>query len=226
MKSCKPVLMVFLIFLSGCCSLNSSGKQIKSLEGSLGALSHKFELARKENINLKEELLLFKKNQDIDTRRFVMAQDTFSKELSAGDDGDSVSVEITDKGLIICILSEKLFVSASDALSDQGRAFLDKITALINSEFPNNFIYIEGYTDNQSLAVFEWKSDWEFSFARALSVLKYFTEKKGFDPLRLSASGFGQYRPRALNETKAGRRLNRRIEIVVSPQKLRHAKTL
>jgi len=226
MNKDRLIFTVFLIFLSGCCSLNSSGRQIKNLEVNLGVLSNKFELTRKENIDLKEELLLFKKNQDIDTRRFVTAQDTFSKELSVGAPDGVVSVEITDKGLIICILSEKLFVSASDALSDQGKAFLDKIAVLINSEFLNNFIYIEGYTDNQSLAVFEWKSDWEFSFARALSVLKYFTEKKGFDPLRLSASGFGQYRPRASNETKEGRRLNRRIEIVISPQKLRHAKTL
>ncbi len=99
---------------------------------------------------------------------------------------------------------------------------MDRVLEICRVEFPDNYLYIEGHTDNQSLAVFEWKSDWDFSFARALSVVDYFTVKKGTDPLKLSASGFGRYRPRTSNDTKEGRSLNRRVEIIVSPQRLKH----
>ena len=55
------------------------------------------------------------------------------------------------------------------------------------------------------------------SLHRAYSVLK-FLESEGIDPERLSASGYGEYRPVASNATKEGRQLNRRVEIVVLPR--------
>ncbi|MBI5873927.1 MAG: OmpA family protein [Candidatus Omnitrophica bacterium] len=219
MKIRATQFFIIALFLAGCASTRPEKERMDSLTVQLESASHKFELAKRENLNLKKELILFKKYQDIDTARFIAAQADFEKELAGEISAGEVWIQMTDRGLIVVIDAEKLFVSASNALSDPGKEFLGKITGLIGQYFVTNYIYIEGHTDNQSLAVFEWKSDWEFSFARALSILKYFTEKKGMDPLRFSASGFGQYRPRASNDTKEGRRLNRRIEIVISPQK-------
>ncbi len=215
------IFLLFLVLLSGCAT-DSCEEVAAGLKKDLGVVNHKFELAKRENLTLKKELLLFKKSQDIDTQNFILAQEAFLKVLEKDVKAGDISVHLTDKGLVVSVLSEKLFMSASDILSNSGKELLDKIAGLVSLYFKANYIYIEGHTDNQSLAVFEWKSDWEFSFARALSVLKYFSEKKGFDPLRLSASGFGQYRPKVSNTKKEGRRINRRIEIVVSPQKLRY----
>ncbi len=216
----RPII-VFLgvVFLAGCASTHREIQKIEVLEGRVDSLSQELELSRQESSNLKKELSLFKKEQQVDTERFVTAQAAFETAFSEDVKTKDVGVDMTDRGMIIIIDAEKLFVSASDGISDSGKQFLDRISEFINQYFPTNYIYIEGHTDNQSLAVFEWKSDWDFSFARALNVLKYFTEKKGVDPLRLSASGFGQYRPRASNDTKEGRRLNRRIEIIISSQR-------
>ena len=205
------------------CAGSRPSRQAEGLRQDLASVSSKFELAKKENLTLKKELLLLKKYHDIDTQKFVRSQEVFEKELAPEIDEGSVALHMTDRGLIITALSEKLFVSASDTLSDTGKAFLDRVTTLVGEHFASNYLYIEGHTDNQSLAVFEWKSDWDFSFARALSILKYLSDKRGMNPLQLSASGFGQYRPRASNDTKEGRHFNRRIEIVISPQKIRHA---
>lgn len=221
MKKRITLLVILFSFLAGCAKMPK--KEVATAwRGQAEAISHKLELAKRENLNLKKELLLFKKYQDVDTQRFIKAQEVFEKELADDIKAQDARVQMTDRGLVITVSSEKLFVTASDALSDPGKQFLDKIAVLIEAAFAKNYLYIEGHTDNQSLAVFEWKSDWDFSFARSLSVLKYFTEKKGWDPLRLSASGFGRYRPRASNETKEGRFLNRRIVIVISPQKIRN----
>lgn len=214
-------IMGLLIGLTGCAASLKDRQKIETLEHQAAVTSQKFELAKKENLNLKRELVLFKKNQDIDTKRFIQTLDLFEKRLAGEIAKDGAWVQITERGLEVTVLAERLFVTASDALSDDGKALLDTVSDVIQKEFPRNYIYIEGHTDDQSLAVFEWKTDWDFSFARALSILKYFTRNKGINPLRLSASGFGQYRPKVSNDTKEGRRLNRRMVIIISPQKIK-----
>ena len=46
-----------------------------------------------------------------------------------------------------------------------------------------------------------------------------FLQAKGIDPKRLEASGYGEYQPVAPNTTPAGRKENRRIEIVLTDMK-------
>ena len=60
-----------------------------------------------------------------------------------------------------------------------------------------------------------YATNWELSAARATAVVRFLQESAGVDPERISAIGFGQYRPIASNETNDGRRQNRRIEIVI-----------
>ena len=81
-------------------------------------------------------------------------------------------------------------------------------------------ILVEGHTDSipvtgdlQNI----YPSNWELSVARAANTVNYLENQGGIDPTRLSATGFGQQRPVAPNNTRAGRALNRRVEIVVKP---------
>jgi len=78
-------------------------------------------------------------------------------------------------------------------------------------------IGIEGHTDNVPIKHSGWKSNWELATARALSVLHYLENEQGISGERLSAIGYGEYRPVASNETKDGRKQNRRVEIVILP---------
>jgi len=190
------------------------------LEKKLTMMSTNLELAKQENRGLKNELTLFKKSENIDSRRFVDASDAFLAALDSEIALKDVSARMIDRGFVVTITADKLFISGTDILSNSGAKLLDKISSVIEEKFADNYIYIEGHTDNQSLAVFEWKSDWDFSFARALCVLKYFSDKKHINPLQLSAAGFGRYRPLSLNSMKEGRRLNRRVEVIISPQRV------
>lgn len=82
------------------------------------------------------------------------------------------------------------------------------------SEIPNP-IQIEGHTDDQALGKrAPFKTNWELSSARAFSVLRFF-EKSGIPSHRLSAIGYGEFRPEKPNDTPEGRSANRRIEINV-----------
>ena len=64
-----------------------------------------------------------------------------------------------------------------------------------------------------------YKSNWELSAARAMSVL-HFLEDRGINSELLSAAGFGEYKSVASNKNKEGRAKNRRVEIVIMPKKI------
>lgn len=217
MKTRFFLCLLVLIFSAGCAT-SGERADIRNLKEELSKATFKLESLKKENMDLKDKLVLLQKTELLDSQKFLDVESMLRKDLTDEVAGGDAQFDITDRGLVVMICAEKLFVSGTYSLSDEGKVFLDKIGEVLKNDFFSNYVYIEGHTDNQSLAVFEWKSDWDFSFARALSVLKYFSEKGYVDPLRLSAAGFGQYRPRETNATKEGRRANRRIEIIVSPK--------
>jgi chemotaxis protein MotB len=74
---------------------------------------------------------------------------------------------------------------------------------------------VEGHSDNQSIHTAEFRSNWELSTARAMAVMELLVNDSGFDPAKISVAGYGQYRPVADNATPEGRRLNRRVDLVV-----------
>lgn len=135
-----------------------------------------------------------------------------------------VRLETLEKGLVISFVADILFDSGKAKIKPEAYAMLDKIARVLIENVPENFIGIEGHTDNQPIKYSRWKSNWELSTARALSVLHYLVDDKNIPPARIQASGFGEYRPLASNETKEGRQLNRRVEIVILP-KLAREKT-
>jgi chemotaxis protein MotB len=77
---------------------------------------------------------------------------------------------------------------------------------------------IEGHTDNEPIRHSGWKSNWELSANRALSVLHYLVDNRGISPTRLSALAYGEFHPVTSNDAKQGRQLNRRVEIVILPR--------
>lgn len=79
----------------------------------------------------------------------------------------------------------------------------------------DNPIHVEGYTDNQFISSDQYPSNWELSAARAAGVVRIL-EMNGVPPQRMAAVGFGEYQPLGDNGTEQGRRVNRRIVIVIT----------
>ncbi len=140
-------------------------------------------------------------------------EDRLSKEIA----DKEVKVEMLAKGLVITFVEEVLFDSGKATLREDSLAKLDKVSGVIQTVVPDLSIGIEGHTDNQPIKHSAWKSNWELSSARALSVLHCLAEKGGVQPERLAAIGYGEYRPVVSNDDKLGRQKNRRVEIVILP---------
>ncbi|PUU94680.1 MAG: chemotaxis protein MotB [Halanaerobium sp.] len=127
--------------------------------------------------------------------------------------GDRVNVENKRKGLVISLTGEILYELGRARIREQGREVLAMISDILK-DIPND-IMIEGHTDNLPIRTDEFPSNWELSTARAVNVIKFLIEERGFDPARLSAAGYSEYRPVAENTSPEGRAENRRVEVVI-----------
>lgn len=129
-----------------------------------------------------------------------------------------VKLQMMDRGLVITFLADILFDSGKAKLRPESYPILDKVARVLRENVPGLSVGVEGYTDNQPIKVSGWKSNWELSANRALSVVHYLSEEKGVSPERLSAIGYGEHRPIDTNDTLEGRQNNRRVEVVIMPK--------
>jgi len=150
-------------------------------------------------------------------------KDAGDKPLQILFDGLRTAVaEISDKGLIevnsnddgveIEISSSILFDSGEAILSDKARPTMTKLAQVL-MPFPHD-VNVQGYTDDRPIKSPLYPSNWELSAARAASVVQLFVAL-GMAPERLSATGFGEFRPVDDNDYEEGRSANRRVVIFV-----------
>ncbi|MCX8070539.1 MAG: OmpA family protein [Thermodesulfovibrionales bacterium] len=113
---------------------------------------------------------------------------------------------------IVITMKEKILFKPADAwLLDEAYPSLHLLAEIIrnNSDF---LVEIEGHTDNIPIHNKLYPSNWELSMARAISVLRYFTEYEGIDASRFSVKGNADNKPIANNDIN-NRAYNRRVEI-------------
>jgi chemotaxis protein MotB len=115
--------------------------------------------------------------------------------------------------------SEVFFDSGQAALRPEGKAELDQLaTALsdLEKQIPSEInwvLRVDGHTDTRPLGpTSPFKSNWELSAARAISVVQYLIGK-GVPPQRLVAAGFGEFQPIDPGTTDEAFSRNRRIEL-------------
>lgn len=127
-----------------------------------------------------------------------------------------VNITSDDLWMQIDFESEVLFDSGYAALHQQVQPTMRSLAGVLK-QFPHA-VQVEGYTDNVPIQNETFPSNWELSAARAASVVHLFTQS-GVDPQRMSAVGYGEFRPVAENNTLEGRAKNRRVSIVVLADK-------
>ena len=116
--------------------------------------------------------------------------------------------------LVITLLSDKqLFDSGKADLKDGTKKILDEVYRQLKTR-PNE-VRVEGNTDNVPISNSQFPSNWELSAARATGVARYFVEDDGLSARRISALGYGEYRPKYANDTDAHRAANRRVDVVI-----------
>jgi chemotaxis protein MotB len=128
---------------------------------------------------------------------------------------NEIRLQITGRGLVIH-LPELLFFNSGDAtFRQEGQPILDKLADIL-AKIPNHVV-IEGHTDNRPIQTAQFPSNWELSTHRAVSLVRCFIETHHLGPDRFTVAGYGEHAPIAANDTEAGRRLNRRVDVIIKP---------
>ncbi|MDX1646185.1 MAG: OmpA family protein [Longimicrobiales bacterium] len=130
-------------------------------------------------------------------------------------DAGQLSVSIDRGRMVIELPQDVLFPSGSASLGTEGREVIREVGRVL-ADFPDRTFQVEGHTDNVPIATERFPSNWELSSARALAVVRLLIDA-GVVPSNLSGAAYGEHQPVAANEDREGRRLNRRIEIVMLP---------
>jgi chemotaxis protein MotB len=117
------------------------------------------------------------------------------------------------RGLVIRI-SEHLFFDSGDASMRPEFVPLVNILAHAIEKIPNH-VRVEGHTDNVPINTSKYPSNWELSTARATIIVRYLLGHFAFEPERLSATGYAEFRPVDSNKTVEGRLQNRRVDFII-----------
>jgi chemotaxis protein MotB len=119
------------------------------------------------------------------------------------------------------------FVFQSEVFFDTGKATLDKAEGRIEldklagalleleKKIPGEIgwvLRVDGHTDVRPINSPQFRSNWDLSAARAISVVQYLIAK-GVSPQRLAAAGFGEFQPIEPDKTEEAYSRNRRIEL-------------
>ncbi|MEE8424102.1 MAG: flagellar motor protein MotB [Thermodesulfobacteriota bacterium] len=129
-------------------------------------------------------------------------------------ENDGAAIIVPDRrGVVVRLTDSVIFDRGKDQLLPAAEGILDQVAETLKYE--DGLIRIEGHTDNSPVKTAQFPSSWELSSSRAVNVLRYLVDKHGVKPGRLSALGFGAYRPIADNGSSEGRAKNGRIDIVI-----------
>ncbi len=182
-------------------------------------------LKQKSDELAEKEKLLQEREQSLDElQRVIARQDSVTKRLNdilhdalLGFNSDELSVEIKNGKVYVSMSDKLLFKSGSASVENKGKEAI-KVLADVLDKNKDIDILIEGHTDSIPIHTATYKDNWDLSVARATSIVRILTNEYHIDPTRLTASGKGEFSPKATNSTPEGRALNRRTEIILSPK--------
>ena len=125
------------------------------------------------------------------------------------------------EGLLHISLPEKmLFAPGSASLTKSANNALSPLAEIFN-DYPKVRIYVIGHTDSHKINTARFYDNWSLSTERANSIVRTLSKKYAVDPTRLLSAGKSEFMPVSSNDSKDGRALNRRIEIVLNPNLIR-----
>src|SRR6266850_2070905 len=119
-----------------------------------------------------------------------------------------------DRKLVLDLKQGTTFASNSTVLTDQSKKDIDSFLSDLSGDAGGTtglMFVVAGYTDNTGGA----KYNYELGMIRAANAASYLTTDKKIEPGRLIVMSYGESSPVADNATEAGRRKNRRVEILV-----------
>jgi chemotaxis protein MotB len=185
-----PIVVTILILIFGCASKKPSQQEVRQVS-----------TPRVES-----------QQDQTKTTTYQELTRQLQREVKAG----QVQIKQFEEGIKITMANDILFPEGGWKIHRGGKETLDKIIQALKGR-KNQAVEVYGFTDNTPIGPMlrrQFSSNRELSSARAIDVVTYM-EQKGINRDLISATGYGDERPIAPNDTPVGRRKNQRVEIIV-----------
>jgi chemotaxis protein MotB len=216
------VLSSFLVVVgaltSGCAysSLKESNRRLKEANDHLIA----------ENNRLERELEDARRGPLLAEADPVPASSTYENQspsdktdllLEGLKDVDDVTVSTSPTGIHVRIPDRVFFALGQAKLSTRGQGILDRVARILNSEYGDHVIRVDGHTDDTPIRKVRhiYPTNWELSTARACTVVRYLVDRGNVSARRIYPAGFSYYHPAVPGRTASARKQNRRVELTI-----------
>ena len=202
--------------------LQTANKRLGELEQTISNKEAEFGRLRTISEDRGQEIARLQKVTAEKEQEIARLRDTYDnlvrdlkKEIESGE------IKVTQiRDLLTVNLVEKiLFDSGRTEIKPRGLEILKRVGDILKG-VQDKVVRIEGHTDTVPIGAAlqaRFPTNWELSTARATVVARFLQDKVGLEPTRLSATGYGEHRPVAPNDSEEGRAQNRRIELILAP---------
>jgi chemotaxis protein MotB len=162
------------------------------------------QIDRQEALKLAEETL----RQELD-EQVAELQESLEQEVAEG----LVTLERQETSIIIRIQEKGSFGSGSARLDPGFHEVMDRISSVLAAK-PGQ-IMVAGHSDNIPINTGRFRSNWELSSARAVTVLHSMLRNKDIAEERVVVQGLADTQPLVDNDSPQNRAMNRRVELIL-----------
>lgn len=200
--------------------------QYAAVREQMGSMSTQLAQLRDERKGLEQKLQLALANSGnsggvagVDKKPSVFSNSSLTNKLPdfsvAG-----IETRVVDGVIRIELPADSLFSPGDARLLKDRVQLIDNVVIEVERNYPQNFIAIEGHTDNEPPQGTVWQNNHQIATARAAAVCDYLMQRSRLRPNQLFIVGHGANHPVVSNATSAGRARNRRIELVIYPERV------
>lgn len=193
-----------------------SSAEIEKLLNEVNSREIKLRDAEKE---LQERNTKLIELQNILAQKEQAVKDLKNKVMNALTGFNNNGLTVHEKnGKVYVSLDEKLlFKTGKWDVDPNGQRAIQQLGEVL-AQNPDISIMVEGHTDDVTMrGSGDVKDNWDLSVMRATAVTKILTKNKAIDPKRIISAGRSEYLPLSPDKTQEGRQMNRRTEIILTP---------
>ena len=187
---------------------NQSMKSENVDEKSFNAMREESESAGNTQLSEEDLAMINRIKQDSEALR-----EALDEELEQG----LIDMEVTEQRIILMVREKGSFPSGSADIIEPFKDIVSKISEVFK-EF-EGIIIVSGHTDNIPIKTYRFRSNWELSSSRAVSVIHELVKDKILRTKRFEVAAYADTQPIDSNDTAIGRAKNRRVEIMMDYSK-------
>ena len=201
----------------------ASARENKALMDEIATMQSRLQ-AKEDSLNTERRMLEKGRTRMEELERIIGRQDStvnYVRQKVAdallGFTGKGLTVNMRDGKVYVSLENSLLFAPGSWEVAPKGKIALQNLAGVL-AENQDISILVEGHTDNDPYrGQSQVRDNWDLSVMRATNVVKILTTNASLDPKRITAAGRGEFVPLVDNDSPANKAVNRRTEIILTP---------